>query len=129
MNTNTLTQNQNRPADQAASANRGFVTPAVNISSNADEYVVEAEMPGVARDGIEVSIEGNQLTIIGRRQPEAQPGEFLYCESCPDDYRRVFEIAADIDSAKINAQRNQGFLRLRLPKAERVKPRKIEIAG
>jgi len=126
---NTLTQNQNRAADQPASASRDYVVPAVNISSNANEYLVEAEMPGVAKDGIEVLVEGNQLTILGRRQAEAQTGEFLYCESCPDDYRRVFEIASDIDTAKISAQMDQGVLKLRLPKVERVKPRKIPIGG
>src|SRR4051812_31825747 len=101
---NTLTQNQNRAADQSPNTSRGYVVPAVNISSNPDEYLVEAEMPGVAKDGIEVSVEGNQLTIVGRRQAEVQTGEFLYCESCPNDYRRVFEIASDIDTAKISAQ-------------------------
>jgi len=126
---NTLTQNQNRAADQPKSTDRSFVVPAVNISSNPDEYLVEAEMPGVARDGLEVLVEGNQLTIIGRRQPEAQTGEFLYCESCPDDYRRIFEIASDIDTTKITAQMDQGVLKLRLPKVERVKPRRIPIAG
>jgi len=125
----TLTQNQNRAADQPANASRAYVVPAVNISSNANEYLVEAEMPGVAKDGIEVLVEGNQLTIVGHRQPEAQTGEFLYCESCPDDYRRVFEIASDIDTAKISAQMDQGVLKLRLPKVERVKPRKIPIGG
>lgn len=125
---NTLTQDQNRVANAASTTDRGYIIPAVNISSNADEYLVQAEMPGVAKDGLEVSVEGNELTIIGRRKNEPQPGEFLYCESCPEDYRRVFELASDIDTAKISAQMNQGILKLRLPKAERVKPRKIEIA-
>jgi HSP20 family protein len=44
-----------------------------------------------------------------------------------EDYRRVFEIASDIDTSKINAQMDQGILKLRLPKSERVKPRKIQI--
>jgi HSP20 family protein len=58
---------------------------------------------------------------------EKPSGEAVYCEACPDDYRRVFEIASDIDTSKISAHMDQGILKLRLPKSERFKPRKIAI--
>jgi len=106
-----------------------YVCPCVNITSNADEYLLEVEMPGVGKDGVDISVEGNELTIVGRRRREKPAGAAVYCESCPDDYRRVFEIASEIDAAKISAEMNQGMLRLRLPKSERVKPRKVAISG
>jgi HSP20 family protein len=105
-----------------------YLCPCVNISSSKDDYLLEVEMPGVSKDGLEVTVEGNELTIIGRRRREKPGGEAVYCETCPEDYRRVFEIASDIDISKINAQMDQGILKLRLPKSERVKPHKIQIS-
>ena len=116
--------------EQGQNAERiAYMCPCVNITLSDDEYLLEVEMPGVSKDGVEISVEGNELTIIGRRQRQKPAGEPVYCESCPDDYRRVFEIASDIDTTKISAEMNQGILKLRLPKSERVKPRKIQISG
>lgn len=104
-----------------------YMCPCVNIHSNKDEYLLEVEMPGVTKQGLEITVEGNELTIVGRRQREKPSGEAVYCESCAEDYRRVFEIASDIDTAKIKAEMNQGILRLHLPKSEKAKPRKVQI--
>ncbi len=117
------TQPQRTPTD----GTRGFVTPPANISAGENEYVVELDMPGVDKSGLEIMVDGNELTIIGRRKtdlPERQP---CYCESPMADYRRAFELGPDVDTAKINAEMKQGVLRLRLPKSEKAKPRRIEI--
>lgn len=120
------TQNQNR--QRAGMENdRGFVAPPANIVGNEQEYVVEVEMPGVDKQGIEITCEGNELTIIGRRKSELPEGELCYCESALADYRRVFEIGPDIDAEKISAEMKQGVLTLRLPKSERAKPKHIEV--
>ena len=105
-----------------------FVTPEVNIFEDKDGYILEAEMPGVNKEGLEITLEGNEITIVGRKQPETLKAEVLYRESRPADYRRVFELDPAIDTAKISAKVEQGVLTLRLPKAEKVKPRKIAIA-
>ena len=60
---------------------RGFVTPPANISATGNEYVVELDMPGVDREGLEITVEGNELTIIGRRKIDLPDGEACYCES------------------------------------------------
>ena len=104
-----------------------YVTPEVNIFEAKDGYVLEAEMPGVSKDGLEITLEGNEITIIGRRQPEILKAEVLYRESRPADYRRVFELDPAIDSAKISAKIDQGVLTLQLPKTEKVKPKKISV--
>jgi HSP20 family protein len=104
-----------------------YVTPEVNIFETKDGYVLEAEMPGVSKDGLEITLEGNEITIIGRRQPETLKADVLYRESRPADYRRVFELDPAIDSAKISAKIDQGVLTLLLPKAEKVKPKKISV--
>jgi HSP20 family protein len=105
-----------------------YVAPEVNIFEGKDGYVLEAEMPGVNKDGLEITLEGNEITIVGRRQAETLKAEVLYRESRPVDYRRVFELDPAIDTTKISAKMDQGVLTLTLPKTEKVKPRKIAIA-
>jgi len=104
------------------------VLPPVNITAKNDEYLLEIEMPGVNKEGLEISVEGNELTIVGKRHPEQVAGEVVYRESAEAEYHRVFELSSDIDTGKISAEMHQGIVRLHLPKAERVKPRKIKIA-
>ena len=106
---------------------REYVTPEVNIFEAKDGYVLEAEMPGVGKDGLEITLENNELTIVGHRSSETFPGEPLFRERRLADYCRVFELDPAIDSAKISAKVDQGVLTLTLPKSERVKPRKITV--
>ncbi len=122
----TLTQTHERPSQDGLK--RRSILPPVNITASNDEYFLEVEMPGVNKAGLEILVEGNQITIIGRRQPEQGSGEVVYRESSDADYRRVFELTSDIDTGKITAEMHQGILKVHLPKAERVKPRKIKIA-
>jgi HSP20 family protein len=89
--------------------------------------VLEAEMPGVNKDGLELTLEGNELTIVGRRNGGPMSGEALFRESQEADYRRVFELDPAIDTAKVSAKMDQGVLTLTLPKSEQVKPRKISV--
>ena len=110
-----------------AVAERPFVAPDVNIYETDDGYVLQAEMPGVTKQGLEITLEGNTLTFVGRRDDDHVEGSVLYRESRGANYRRVFELDPAIDTAKISAEIRQGVLTLTLPKAERVKPRRIEI--
>ncbi len=104
-----------------------FVSPEVNIFETKDGYVLEAEMAGVNKEGLEITLEGNEMTIVGHRHSEPLGGEPLFRESHNADYRRVFELDPAIDTAKIAARMDQGVLTLTLPKSERVKPRKISV--
>jgi HSP20 family protein len=102
--------------------------PSVDIYETKDAYVLQAEMPGVRKDGLEITMEGSTLTILGRRADERLEGTVLHRESKAADYRRVFELDPTIDTTNIRARVEQGVVTLELPKAERVKPRKIIIA-
>jgi len=129
-NMNATTETENRPAPRQAERqewDRGFVAPPANICASENEYLLEVDMPGVDKEGLEVTIEGNELTIIGRRKSELPGGELLHRESPLADYRRVFELGPDIDTSKINAEMQQGVLRLHLPKSEKAKPKQIEV--
>jgi len=108
---------------------RGFFTPAANIHETSDGFWLELEMPGVVRDGIDVSVENGELVILGRRGEFQVPEgwESVYRESRPLDYRRTFDLDPSIDTGKITAKMEQGVLTLFLPKAETVRPRKIKV--
>jgi HSP20 family protein len=117
---------ENRPVAERA-VRQDYAAPEVNIFENKDGYLLEAEMPGVSKEGLEITLEGNELTLVGRRHVESAPGEPLFRESAARDYRRVFELDPAIDTAKVSAKIEQGVLTLTLPKSEKVKPRKIQV--
>src|SRR5438067_2503486 len=106
------TQTENRPTRTGMQADREYIAPPANISAVGDEYVIELEMPGVNKEGLEVTVEGNELTIIGRRQHTNPPGRAYYSESHDADYCRSFDLGPDVDTSKINAEMQQGVLKL-----------------
>jgi len=124
---NTLTKNDEKTSAPSNGQRTGFLTPLANILETGDGYVLEAEMPGVNKEGLEITVENGELVIFGRRAVRETKGREVYRESRPLDYRRVFELDPSIDSVKINEKIEQGVLRLHLPKAESVKPRKITV--
>jgi HSP20 family protein len=122
---NTTNKTENRMTEQVKA--QGWETPLVDIIESKDSYILEAEMPGVAKDGLEVLLDRSELTLLGRRSVVASSAQALYRESSGRDYRRVFELDPTIDTSRISAQMEQGVLRLTLPKAEHAKPRRITI--
>ena len=122
---NTLTR-ETRESDRAQAEQ--FITPPASVTEIADGYMLEIEMPGVKKDGLEISVENNELKIIGRRTLPAMEGTLIHRESRPENFRRMFEIDPSIDADKISAKINQGLVTLTLPKAEHVKPRKISVS-
>jgi HSP20 family protein len=85
-------------------------------------------MPGVNKDGLDISIGNNELTINGRRSLPVVEGTLIHHESRPENFRRTFELDPSIDGNKISARIEQGLATLILPKAEHVKPRKITVS-
>ena len=124
----TALQTETNPATSGRVHNTSFVVPDVNIYETKDGYELEAEMPGVNKDGLEITLEGNEITIVGRRANEVVAGETLFRERHGADYRRVFDLDPAIDTSSISARMNQGVLFLTLPKSEAVKPRKIVVS-
>jgi HSP20 family protein len=123
----TVQQRENRPSPEQARQRMEYLTPVVNIFETKEGYVLEAEMPGVSKAGLEITLEGNDLTILGHKTEVTLPGEALLNECSTAGYRRVFELDPAIDTAKIAAKMEQGILVLNLPKSEQVKPRKISV--
>jgi HSP20 family protein len=122
---NTLTR-ENRDGDRAHAEQ--FVVPPASVIEAGDGYTLEVEMPGVNKDGLDVSVENNELTIIGRRSLPLVEGTLIHHELRPENFRRAFELDPSIDANRISAKIDQGLVRLTLPKAEHVKPRKIPVS-
>jgi HSP20 family protein len=122
---NTLTR-ETRESDRGQAEQ--FINSPVSVTEIAEGYMLEIEMPAVKKDGLEISVENNELTIIGRRSLPPVEGTLIHRESRPENFRRVFELDPSIDSDKISAKIDHGLVTLILPKAEHVKPRKIAVS-
>ena len=124
---NTLVR-ENRSSNGERQATEQFIAPAATVLENADGYTLEVEMPGVSKENLEMWVENNELTILGRRSMPSVEGTLVHRESRSENFRRSFELDPSIDAAKISAKIDQGVVTLTLPKAEQVKPRKIAVA-
>ena len=124
---NTLVS-ENRSINGDRPATEQFITPAATVLENADGYTLEVEMPGVSKENLEMWVENNELTILGRRSTPTVQGTLVHRESRPENFRRSFELDPSINAGKISAKIDQGVVTLTLPKAEQVKPRKIAVA-
>lgn len=124
---NTLVR-ENRSSNGDRQATEQFIAPAATVLENTDGYTLEVEMPGVSKEDLEMWVENNELTILGRRAVPSVEGTLIHRESRSENFRRSFELDPSIDAGKISAKVEQGVVTLTLPKAEQVKPRKITVA-
>jgi HSP20 family protein len=106
-----------------------FRTPAVDVVDLKDRVVVRAEMPGLDRSEIDVRIEDGYLVLEGerKREDELKEGHAYRVERAYGKFVRRFSLTEDFDAAKVEATYKNGVLEVSVPKAEQVKPRKIEI--
>jgi len=123
---NTLVR-ENRTDGERQAAEQ-FIAPSATVLENADGYTLEVEMPGVSKENLEMWVENNELTILGRRALPTVEGTLIHRESRPEKFRRSFELDPSIDAGRISAKIEQGVVTLTLPKAEQVKPRKIAVS-
>jgi len=109
---------------------RRIIMPAANIRETDHEVIVEVEMAGLSRQDISVELAADELTITGRRSEDKPPKGYtaVYRERSPFDYKRSFVLSEEVDKEKISARYENGVLILRIPKSEKVQPKRIEIA-
>lgn len=122
-----MSQTETTTNRTAAASQLEYVVPAVDIHHVPEGYTLEAEMPGVRKEGVEITYDDGKLTLTGHRARPAEAGTAVYTESVGQAYRRVFDLDLSVDAGKIRATIEQGLLTVFLPKAESSKPRKIEI--
>jgi HSP20 family molecular chaperone IbpA len=102
--------------------------PAYRISQTPEAWTLTVQLPGVAKEGLDISVEDGIISIHGRRQWQ-QPGEWtsLYRESYDSSYALTLQHDHTVDASRIQAELKDGVLRLSLPKVEAAKPRKINV--
>jgi HSP20 family molecular chaperone IbpA len=116
----------NKQSTAEPTTNRPVVAPAVDIYENEHEYLVLADLPGVAHDGVQIRFENGELSLDARRNGE-QADDYVGNEIQLADYRRLFRIPETVDSEKIDAKLVHGVLHLALPKASKARPRQISV--
>jgi len=105
-------------------------TPRFEVRETSDAWVFKADLPGVEEKDLDVTVNGNQLTIQGKREAESQQqGETYYTyERSFGSFARSFHLPEGVDVDHINAELRNGVLTLHVPKRDEVKPRKISVA-
>jgi len=119
----------NRSGGNSSEIMRGAWSPSVDIFENKDNIVLEAELPGLTPDDVNISIENNLLTIHGERKFEKKDegDNFHRVERSYGSFTRSFTLPPTVSSENVDAVFENGILRLTLMKREEAKPRRIEI--
>ena len=127
MSEKELHKTENTTATERIRNIKTFV-PHVDIYETKDSLFLTADMPGVDEKTVDVELNKNILTIVGNVCPEViKDKTMVYSEYETGDYERSFTLSDEIDREKICATVKNGVLHLELPKAEKVKPKKIAI--
>jgi HSP20 family protein len=102
--------------------------PAVDIFEDADAVSVHVDLPGIDRASLDVQLTGEELVIRGERKWSApEGGACVHAERPHGQFHRSFRLGLPLQSDKVEAAYKDGVLRVRLPKAETLKPRKVEV--
>lgn len=121
----TPLKGENQPA---GSESEYTLKPAYELSESQEAWGLTAHLPGVAKEGLELTAEEGRITVRGRRAWQKPEGwTVVYRESVEAPYELVLEHDNTVDADKIHAELKDGVLRVSLPKAEAVKPRRIAV--
>jgi HSP20 family protein len=132
----SIQDRMNRLFEQTLSRSRGEEavsattwTPAVDIYETADTIVMKAELPGVAREDIQIQINDDTLTLKGERRfaKDVHEESYLRIERAYGSFHRSFTLPASVQQEKIRAIFKDGVLELTLPKGEDAKPKRVSI--
>ena len=104
------------------------LAPAVDIYENAQGITVQADMPGVSKDGLSIQADRNSLVIEGNAVIDVPAAmEAIHAEVQATRYRRSFALSGELDAERIEATLKDGVLTLRIPKRAEFRPRKVEV--
>lgn len=107
----------------------GAWSPDLNVFEKEDQIIVEAEIPGMKKEDIQISVQDHTLTLSGERKEESETKDKHYYrrERVEGSFLRSIGLPTGVDSEKIDANYRDGVLRLTIPKAETAKTKRIEI--
>lgn len=127
-----LAHREKEPIDrQAGEPTRSgiYYSPAVDIHQNEEAITLVADLPGVSRENLDIDLKDSILTVTGTVVEPEGSARPVYREYGIGGYLRRFTLSDKIDQGKISAQMKDGVLTVVLPKADALKPRKIEIGA
>lgn len=118
-------------APDASSAATSDWVPAVDVRELQDRYVIDADLPGVRPEDIDIQMENGILSLSGTRTTEAaaDEGGARRVERARGSFFRRFSLPDTADAERISARSDNGVLQISIPKQEKVKPRRIEVQG
>ncbi|GIX19124.1 Hsp20/alpha crystallin family protein [Erythrobacter cryptus] len=129
--TNQVMTTHENPAVQTLAepaSNRPVWRPLADILETRDGFTVMLELPGVAAEDVEVSLENRQLSIRARAQGlESDELQLVHREYLPGDYERAFLLSDDLDGERIEAELKNGVLTVRVPRLAEARPRSIKV--
>jgi len=111
---------------------RGYATgyPSVNLWEDGQNAYLEAELPGLGMEDIELLVTGNELTLNGERKPNQEPNASYHRrERATGRFSRTLTLPWEVDAEKVEAKLADGVLTMTLPKCESCKPHKIKLLG
>lgn len=119
-----------RLADQAFAGARTARTIPMEALRRGDQFIVALDLPGVAPNDVDVTVERNMIEITGRRQPLRLEGDEVLIDERPSgEFRRQLFLGDSLDSNRLSAQLDRGVLTLTIPVSEASKPRKVQIGS
>ena len=123
-----MIQNNVTAQEKETSREEAALLPPVDVFEDTEGITLYADLPGVPREKLNVRVEADTLTIEGEISLLSGQGmEAAHAEVLLPRYRRAFAVGAELNLEKVGAEFRQGVLKLRIPKAEHAKPRKIEV--
>ncbi|MGE5666756.1 MAG: Hsp20/alpha crystallin family protein [Betaproteobacteria bacterium] len=121
---------ENAPAQTKAHEDELVLRPAVDIFENGDGITLQADLPGVAKERLNVQADRNSLLIEGEAVIDMPSGmEAIYADVQSTRYARSFVLSSELDSDRIEASLKDGVLTLRIPKRHEFRPRRIEVSA
>lgn len=128
MNEKTDVTTSERAQMQESRDDAQTMRPPVNVFEDAEGITLEADMPGVSKDRLQLRVDKESLLIVGDVHVAMPEGmEALYADVGATRFSRSFALSRELDTEKIDASIKDGVLSLRIPKRSEVKPRKIEV--
>ena len=121
---NVVRENRQAPNEEPS------LLPPVDVLEDEGGITLYADLPGVSRENLDVHVDGENLFIDGKIALEMpKEMEATHVEVTRSRFRRVFALSREFDTGKLTADLKQGVLKVRIPKAEHAKPRRIEISA
>lgn len=121
-----MSEQQLQPQKNGKQPAYASVAPEVDVFESESEYLLRADLPGVAEDDVDIQLERGELRLKAKREHGLE-GERLSAEFGPVIYERAFRLPEKVDADNIKAVLDAGVLELRIPKAPEIRPRKIQV--